>query len=94
MITTATITPDCYEGRGTPDYGACSPSTILKGKLLTACYNSMVIMFQCFKGFPMRVILSQCLLTFHNFTADLAAAAVDCAAPANNYDLVVFEHSR
>ena len=45
----------------------------------------MMIMFQCFKGFPMCVIISQCLLTFHNFTVVIAAAA-----PANNYDRVVF----
>ena len=43
----------------------------------------MRIMFQCFIDFPMCVIISQCLLTFHNFTG-LAAA------PANNYDRVVF----
>ena len=44
-----------------------------------------MIMFQCFIDFPMCVIISQCLLTFHNFTAGLAAEA-----PANNYDRVVF----
>ena len=45
----------------------------------------MMIMFQCFKGFPMCVIISQCLLTFHNFTVVTAALH-----PANNYDRVVF----
>ena len=33
----------------------------------------------------MCVIISQCLLTFHNFTAGLAAVP-----SANNYDCVVF----
>ena len=82
-MSTATSTPDCYEGRLIPHNGACCVSTILKIKLLTACYNSMVIMFQCFIDFPMCVIISQCLLTFHNFTG-LADP------PANNYDRVVF----
>ena len=45
----------------------------------------MMIMFQCFIGFPICVIISQCLLTFHNFTAGLAAVP-----PANNYDHVGF----
>ena len=49
----------------------------------------MMIMFQCFIGFPMCVIISQCLLTFHNFTAGLAAVA-----PTNNYDRVVFHQNR
>ena len=46
--------------------------------------NSMMIMFQCFIGFPICVIISQCLLTFHNFTVVMA----------NNYDWVVFQHNR
>ena len=45
----------------------------------------MMIMFQCFIGFPICVIISQCLLTFHNFTVVSVAEA-----PANNYDRVVF----
>ena len=44
-----------------------------------------MIMFQCFIDFPMCVIISQCLLTFHNFTGFHAAVA-----PANNYDCVGF----
>ena len=46
----------------------------------------MMIMFQCFIDFPMCVIISQCLLTFHNFTGFPAAAVI----PANNYDRAVF----
>ena len=45
----------------------------------------MMIMFQCFIGFPICVIISQCLLTFHNFTVVSVAEA-----PANNHDRVVF----
>ena len=48
----------------------------------------MMIMFQCFIGFPMCVIISQCLLTFHNFTGNAAVI------PANNYNRVVFKQSR
>ena len=44
-------------------------------------------MFQCFIGFPICVIISQCLLTFHNFNGGLAATF-----PANNYDRVVLHH--
>ena len=51
----------------------------------------IMILFQCFIGFPMCVIISQCLLTFHNFTGEPAAAVPPAA---NNYDCVVFHHSR
>ena len=64
MSTTVTITPDCYEGCVIPPNGACCFSTILKIKLLTACNNSMMIMFQCFKGFPMCVIYHNVYLLF------------------------------
>ena len=46
-----------------------------------------MIMFQCFIGFPMCVIISQCLLTFHNFTVVPAAAVI----PPNNYDRFGFQ---
>ena len=49
----------------------------------------MRIMFQCFIDFPMCVIISQCLLTFHNFAGFPAAVA-----PANNYDRVGFHQNR
>ena len=48
----------------------------------------MMIMFQCFIGFPMCVMISQCLLTFHNFTRAPAITIV----PTDNYDCVALNH--